>query len=73
MRPLLLMLNSELALLHVARGESETLMVLPRVGGPPDPDLTLYIEDAGMLVIRGRRFPGMLLRISCEIGRSGML
>lgn len=57
---LLLTLTSELALLLVARGESETLSVLLLV----DPDLTLYIEEAGMLVIRGRRFPGIVRRIS---------
>uniref|UniRef100_A0A7N0RGQ2 Uncharacterized protein n=1 Tax=Kalanchoe fedtschenkoi TaxID=63787 RepID=A0A7N0RGQ2_KALFE len=52
-RQLLLTLSSELPLLLVARGESETLMVLPRVGGPPpDPDRTLYIEDAGMFKLR---------------------
>lgn len=44
----------------MARGESETLIVLLRV----DPDLTLYIEEAGMFVINGRKFPGMLLLIS---------
>lgn len=53
-------LTSELALLLVARGESETLTVLLRVG----PDLTLYIEDAGIFVIRGRRLPGMLRLMS---------
>lgn len=46
---LLLTLGSELALLLVARGESETLFV--------EPDLTLYIDEAGMFVIRGRRLP----------------
>lgn len=60
-RPLLFTLTSELALLLVPRGESETLIVLLRVG----PDLTLYIDDAGIFVINGRRLPGMLLLISC--------
>lgn len=46
-------LGSELELLLVARGESETLIVVLFV----DPDLTLYIEEAGMFVIRGRRLP----------------
>lgn len=54
-RPLLFTLTSELALLLVARGESETLIVLLRAG----PDLTLYIEDAGIFVINGRKLPGM--------------
>lgn len=64
-RPLLLILISELALLLVVvRGESEILMDLPRVGALPDADRTLYIEDAGMFANRGRRFPGMLLLIS---------
>lgn len=61
-RPLLFTLTSELALLLVARGESETLIVLLLVG----PDLTLYIDDAGIFVINGRRLPGMLLLISCS-------
>lgn len=56
----LLTLGSELALLLVARGESEELIVL-LFGGP---DLTLYTEEAGVLVTRGRRFPGILLVIS---------
>lgn len=47
-------LGSELALLLVARGESKTLTVLPF---EDPPDLTLYIEEAGMLVIRGRKLP----------------
>lgn len=60
--PLLLQtLISELALLLVASGESVTFIGLPRVC----PDLTLYIDDAGMFVISGLRFPGMVLRISC--------
>lgn len=64
-RPLLPILISELALLLVVvRGESEIPMDLPRVGAMPDADRTLYIEDAGMFFISGRRFPGMLLRIS---------
>lgn len=60
--PLLLTLISELALLLVASGESETLIVLLRAG----PDLTLYIEDAGIFVINGRKLPGMLLLMSCS-------
>nr|GME13521.1 ATP binding protein [Ipomoea batatas] len=62
-RALLLTLNSELALLLVARGESETLTVLLLLG----PDLTLYIDDAGMLVINGRRFPGIVVLRVMEI------
>jgi hypothetical protein len=62
-RPLLLILTSELALLLVARGESETLTVLLLAG----PDLTLYIEDAGILVIKGRKLPGMVRLMSCSI------
>lgn len=61
-RPLLLTLTSELALLLVARGESETLTVRLRAG--PDPDLTLYIDDAGMFVINGLKLPGMVRLIS---------
>ena len=61
-RPLLFTLTSELALLLVARGESETLTVLLRAG----PDLTLYIEDAGIFVINGRKLPGMVRLISCN-------
>lgn len=60
---LLLTLTSELPLLLVASGESGTLsvlLVLPLLG----PDLTLYIEDAGMLVIKGRRLPETLCLIS---------
>lgn len=53
-------LCSELALLLVARGESETLTVLLLAG----PDLTLYIEDAGMFAINGRKLPGLLRLIS---------
>lgn len=65
--PLLLTLSSELALLLVARGESETLIVLLRAG----PDLTLYIEDAGIFVINGLRLPGILRLISiCLIAMS---
>lgn len=52
-------LSSELALLLVARGESETLTALLR-----GPDLTLYIEDAGIFVINGLKLPGMLRLIS---------
>jgi hypothetical protein len=58
---LLLTLGSELALLLVARGESETLIGLPLV----DPDRALCTDDAGMFVIRGRKLFGMLLRMSC--------
>lgn len=47
-------------MLLVASGESDTFIGLPRVC----PDLTLYIDDAGMFVISGLRFPGMVLRIS---------
>lgn len=47
---LLLTLGSELAVLLVARGESQTLKVLLFV----DPDLTLYMEEAGTFVISGR-------------------
>lgn len=65
-RPLLFTLTSELALLLTARGESETLIVLFR----PGPDLTLYIEDAGIFVINGRKLPGMLRLISCSRGNS---
>lgn len=66
-RALLLTLTSELALLLVANGESETLTVRLLAG----PDLTLYIEDAGILVINGRRLPGMLRLISiCLIAMS---
>lgn len=54
-------LCSELALLLVARGESETLTVLLLFTGP---DLTLYIEDAGIFVINGRKLPGLLRLIS---------
>lgn len=55
-RALLFMLTSELALLLVARGESETLAVLPLFG----PDLTLYMELAGS----GRRLPGIVRLMS---------
>jgi hypothetical protein len=47
----------------VAWGESDTLIVRPRWW---DPDLTLYIEDAGIFVINGRKLPGMVLLISCS-------
>lgn len=60
---LLLTLTSELALLLVASGESGTLIVLP-VLPLLGPDLTLYIEDAGILVINGRRLPETLCLIS---------
>jgi len=59
---LLFTLGSELVVLLVARGESETLIVLLF---EELPDLTLYIEEAGMLVTRGRRLPWMLLLMSC--------
>lgn len=55
----LLTLGSELALLLVARGESELLIVLLFVG----PDLILYIEEAGILVTSGRRLPPCMLRL----------
>ena len=57
----MLTLTSELALLLVAIGDSETLIVRLRVG----PDLTLYMEDAGIFVINGRKLPGMVRLISC--------
>lgn len=64
---MLFTLTSELALLLVASGESDTLTVLVLLG----PDLTLYMEDAGILVIDGRRFPEMLCLISmCLIAMS---
>lgn len=56
---LLFTLISELALLLVASGESETLVAFLVA-----PDLTLYIEDAGMLFIRGLRLPGIVRLIS---------
>lgn len=56
-------LGSELAVLLVARGESETFIVL--LFDEPD-DLTLYIEEAGMLVTSGfRLFPLILRLMSC--------
>lgn len=58
-KELLLTLGSELALLLVARGESVTLTVLLFV----DPDLTLYMEEAGMFVISGRKLPELMLRL----------
>ncbi|KAK9215215.1 hypothetical protein WN944_007219 [Citrus x changshan-huyou] len=58
-KELLLALGSELALLLVARGESVTLTVLLFV----DPDLTLYMEEAGMFVISGRKLPELMLRL----------
>lgn len=60
-RALLLTLTSELALLLVACGESETLTALLLLG----PVLTLYIDDAGILAINGRRLPGIVRLISC--------
>lgn len=57
---LLLTLCSELALLLVARGDSDILTTRLL----EEPDLTLYMEDAGMLVINGRKLLGMLLLIS---------
>lgn len=59
-RALLFTLTSELALLLVARGESETLAVLTLFG----PDLTLYTELAGTLVVSGRRLPGIVRLMS---------
>lgn len=59
-RALLLTLTSELALL-VANAESDILTVLLLLC----PDLTLYMEDAGILVISGRRLPGMFRLIPC--------
>ncbi|GFY83767.1 proline-rich family protein [Actinidia rufa] len=56
------MLGSELALLLVARGESEPLAVVLLL----EPDPTLYTEEAGAFVIRGCRLPGMLCLISCS-------
>lgn len=56
----LLMLGSELALLLVARGESELLVVLFFVC----PDLVLYREEAGILVTSGRRLPCMVRLMS---------
>lgn len=72
--PFLLILISELALLLVACGESETLTVLVCVR----PDLTLYIDDAGILVINGRKLPGMVRLIPCstynkQIGKLSIL
>lgn len=66
----LLTLNSELALLLVARGESETLAVLL----PGGPDLTLYMDEAGIFVINGRKLPGILRLISytSEINYQGI-
>lgn len=55
----MLTLGSELALLLVARGESVTLTVLLFM----DPDLTLYMEEAGMFVISGRKLPELMLRL----------
>jgi hypothetical protein len=65
---LLFTLISELALLLVvASGESDILTALLLVG----PDLTLYIDDAGIFVINGRRLPGILRLISmCLIAMS---
>lgn len=56
----LLTLGSELALLLVARGESELLVALFFV----PPDLILYIEETGILVTTGRRLPCMLRLMS---------
>lgn len=56
---LLLTLTSELALLLVACGESEALTVFLVA-----PDRTLYKEDAGILVIRGLKLPGIVRLIS---------
>lgn len=51
---LLFTLSSELAVLLVACGESEKLIVLLL---DELPDLTLYIDEAGMLVTCGRILP----------------
>lgn len=51
---LLFTLSSELAVLLVACGESETLIVLLF---DELPDLTLYIDEAGMPVTCGRILP----------------
>lgn len=59
---LLLTLGSELVVLLVASGESEALTVLLF---EELPDLTLYIEEAGMLVTRGRILPWKLRLMSC--------
>lgn len=59
-------LGSELALLLVARGESVTLTVLLFV----DPDLTLYMEEAGMFVISGRKLPELMLRLISYIQKN---
>ena len=64
--PLLFTLTSELALLLVACGEPDMLIVRLRC----DPDRTLYIEDAGIFVISGRKFPGIVRLISCVQGKS---
>lgn len=58
---LLLTLCSELVGLLAARGEPETLTVLPLAG----PDLTLYTEDADTFVIDGLKLFGTLRLISC--------
>lgn len=58
---LFLRLGSELALLLVARGDSVALTVLLFAA----PDLTLYIEEAGMFITSGRRLPWTLCLISC--------
>lgn len=47
-------------MLLVARGESETLTALLLI----EPDLTLYKDDAGTILINGRRVLGMLRLIS---------
>lgn len=57
---MLLTLGSELALLHVARGESIAPIVLLFVGFV----LTLYPQEAGTFVRTGRRLPAMLRFIS---------
>lgn len=60
LRGMLLTLGSELALLHVARGESIAPVVLLFVGFV----LTLYPEEAGTFVRTDRRLTGMLRLIS---------
>lgn len=47
-------------MLLVARGESETLIIRLRVG----PDLTLYMDEAGIFVINGLKLLGTVRLIS---------
>lgn len=53
-------LDSELALLLVARGESHVVLLFE------DPDPTLDTEESEMFVTTGLRLPGMLRLISCS-------